>query len=119
MITTITKSQSKRVNKLVRQLCANCIDGNCLLLDDGETHSCVQLISFSSICCNDLKDSVLPANKELYMEIMQKADYKTCASCGTKFYSNAKNKRYCDNCAQKSKREHSRLRKQKQRSKGD
>ncbi len=116
MTTPITKPQSRRINKLVRSLCANCDNGNCLLLDDGESHSCVQLISFSGIYCNYLKTSVLPAEKELYLEIMQKTDYKTCSSCGKKFYCSSKNKKYCEHCATTIKREKSRLRKQKQRS---
>ena len=42
----ITPKQVERVHRLVRELCANCDeDGNCILLDDGEAHRCVQLIS--------------------------------------------------------------------------
>ena len=39
----ITPKQVERVHRLVRELCANCDeDGNCILLDDGEAHRCVQ-----------------------------------------------------------------------------
>ena len=42
----ITPKQAEKVHRLVRELCANCDeDGNCILLDDGEAHRCVQLIS--------------------------------------------------------------------------
>lgn len=45
----ITPKQVERVHRLVRELCANCDeDGNCTLLDDGEAHRCVQLISIIS-----------------------------------------------------------------------
>lgn len=40
----ITPKQAEKVHRLVASLCANCDeDGNCLLLDDGEEHKCVQL----------------------------------------------------------------------------
>ena len=46
----ITPKQVERVHRLVRELCANCDeDGNCILLDDGEAHRCVQLIFTATI----------------------------------------------------------------------
>ena len=41
-------NQSRKVNKLIREECCNCADGNCILLDD----ACVQLISQQYIYCN-------------------------------------------------------------------
>ncbi|MEF2918538.1 MAG: cysteine-rich VLP domain-containing protein [Eubacterium sp.] len=67
----ITPKQADRVHALVRELYTNCIDGNCLLLDDGEAHRCVQLISLYGIYCNYFKESVLPADIELYEEILK------------------------------------------------
>ena len=72
MITKITTKQSKQINALIKRLCCNCEDGNCLLLDDGDEHSCVQLISKSGIFCNYFKKGVLPADNQLYTEIMSK-----------------------------------------------
>ncbi|MBS5734740.1 MAG: cysteine-rich VLP domain-containing protein [Clostridiales bacterium] len=72
MVTKITPKQSKRINALIKKLCCNCLDGNCLLLDDGEQHCCVQLISKSGIFCNYFKNAVLPADRRLYTEIMSK-----------------------------------------------
>ncbi|WP_243415258.1 cysteine-rich VLP domain-containing protein [Merdimmobilis hominis] len=47
----ITPKQVEKVHRLVRKLCANCDeDGNCILLDDGEAHRCVQLISIYGNC---------------------------------------------------------------------
>lgn len=46
----LTPSQRKRCNRLIRKLCANYDEGNCLLLDDGETCVCPQTISFSLLC---------------------------------------------------------------------
>ena len=46
----ITPKQAEKVHRLVRELCANCDeDGNCILLDDGEAHRCVQLIFTATI----------------------------------------------------------------------
>ena len=72
----ITPRQAERVNRLVSELCANCDqDGNCVLLDDGEAHRCVQLISVYGIYCNYFKNAVLPADKGLHKEI-QKQNHK-------------------------------------------
>ena len=66
----ITPKQVERVHRLVRELCANCDeDGNCILLDAGEAHGCVQLISIYGIYCNYFKEAVLPSDRELYEQI--------------------------------------------------
>ena len=66
----ITPRQVEKVNRLVLELCANCDqDGNCILLDDGEAHRCVQLISVYGVYCNYFKNAVLPTDKELCEEI--------------------------------------------------
>lgn len=55
----ITTKQAEKVHRLVNSLCANCDkDGNCILLDDGEAHRCVQLISIYGIYCNYFKKAV-------------------------------------------------------------
>ena len=70
MVMKITPKQSEKVNRLVLERCANCDeDGNCILLDDGEAHRCVQLISIYGIYCNYFKDAVLPSDRELYEQI--------------------------------------------------
>ena len=56
----ITSKQADKVHRLVKECCANCDkDGNCILLDDGEAHRCVQLISIYGIYCNYFKNAVL------------------------------------------------------------
>ena len=66
----ITPKQVERVHRLVKELCANCDeDGNCILLDDGEAHRCVQLISIYGIYCNYFRRAVLPSDSELYAQI--------------------------------------------------
>ena len=69
MIWKIHPSHRQRVNKLVRRLCSCCNSGNCILLDDGEPHRCVQLMSRSRITCKHFKRTVLPANRELYDQL--------------------------------------------------
>lgn len=97
MLIEIKAGQFRKVSRLVRRACCNCMDGNCLLLDDGETHTCVQLISKYHILCNHFKDAVLPLDKELYRELIRGNDYKRCQSCGSHFYSKARNKRTATN----------------------
>ncbi len=46
----LTPQLAKQVNKTVRSTCANYSDGNCLLLDDGDSHPCIQLLSISRLC---------------------------------------------------------------------
>ena len=72
MVMKITPQQSEKVNRLVLECCANFDeDGNCLLLDDGESHRCVQLISVYGIYCNYFKNVVLPSDSDLLHEIQR------------------------------------------------
>ncbi len=71
MILKIKANQASKVHRLVRELCTNCVDDNCLLLDDGEGHKCVQLLCISGIYCNHFKEAVLPTEKELYDQILK------------------------------------------------
>ena len=73
MVLKITPKQRAKINALVRKACCNCYKGNCLLLDDGEETKCVQLISRHGIYCNYFLKAVLPAEKELYTEILWQA----------------------------------------------
>ena len=71
MVLKITPKQRVKINALVRRSCCNRCKGNCLLLDDGEEAKCMQLISRYGIYCNYFLKAVLPAEKELYAEILQ------------------------------------------------
>jgi len=66
----IKEVQVSRVQELARSCCCNCLDGYCLLLDDGEPQACVQLICTQAIYCRYFRKVVLPADKALYREIM-------------------------------------------------
>ena len=71
MVLKLNSKQSAKVRRLARRECCNCVDGNCLLLDNGEERKCVQLISRYGIYCNYFLKAVLPTEKELYDEILQ------------------------------------------------
>ena len=43
----MTPAQRKQANALIRRECCCYEDGNCMLLDDGDTHTCPQTASFS------------------------------------------------------------------------
>lgn len=70
MVFRITPRQRAKIKTLVHKTCCNCYKENCLLLDDGEETKCVQLISRYGIYCNYFLKTVLPAEKELYTEIL-------------------------------------------------
>ena len=71
MIVPINPEQIEQVNALVLSSCANCHDGCCLLMDDGDSYPCVQLLSVSGICCRYFLTSVLPTDDKLYSQIIR------------------------------------------------
>ena len=83
----LTPSQRTRCNRLIRRLCANYDNGNCLPLDEGDGCVCVQMISLSLIC-KYFRNAVLPADKELHAEIFRQRTYH-CAECKAPFVPNS------------------------------
>ena len=79
----LTPTQRRRCNRLIRKLCANYDDGNCLALDEGDGCVCVQIISLSLIC-KYFRNAVLPADKELCADIY-KIHTGPCEICGKAF----------------------------------
>ena len=71
-MTNISKEQSKKIKDLVRKTCCNYIKENCLLLDDGDSHKCVQIIADSSVMCKYFEKVVLPTEKNSTMIFIQK-----------------------------------------------
>ena len=55
----MTPAQRKQAASLIRRECCCCEDGNCIVLDDGDTCTCPQTISFS-VCCKWFRWAVLP-----------------------------------------------------------
>lgn len=95
----LTPSQCSRCNRLIKRLCANYDDGNCLLLDDGEPCVCPQTISYSLLCMY-FRNAVLPAEKELYADIFRQRTYH-CVECGAVFVPNSNRQKYCQSCSKK------------------
>ena len=90
----LTPTQRRRCNRLIRKLCANYDDGNCLALDEGDGCVCVQIISLSLIC-KYFRNAVLPADKELCADIY-KIHTGPCEICGKNVAPNAAKKYAAD-----------------------
>lgn len=81
MLPRLTPKQRQRANALIKRLCANYDNGNCLALDDGEPCACVQSISYS-LLCKHFRKAVLPAEPLLEADILG-TRFEKCVSCGT------------------------------------
>lgn len=95
--------QFRKARKLVHE-CSNYDEGNCIALDDGETCVCLQSISYS-LLCKWFRAAVLPLDKALYAEIMERENAKRCAGCRELFTPPKHNSLYCPACAVKRMRE--------------
>ena len=111
----LTPAQSREVNRLVKSHCCNLCDGNCLLHDDGDTHACVQLISFSGIFCNYFAKAVLPNYPQLEAEIMQPQNCKSCVCCGEAYVPSSNRQKYCPSCSDVQERRKDAERKRRKR----
>ena len=94
----MTPAQRKQANALIRRECCNCEDGNCIVLDDGDTCTCPQTVSFS-VCCKWFRWAVLPLDGTLEAEIFRDKDLKRCAVCGGVFVPKSNRGKYCPDCA--------------------
>ena len=94
----MTPAQRKQANALIRRECCNYEDGNCMPLDDGDTCTCPQMISFS-VCCKWFRWSVLPQIGTLEAEIFRDKELKRCAVCGRVFVPKSNRAKYCPDCA--------------------
>ena len=97
------EKQLRRSRKLIRGLCCNYDHGNCILLDDGEPCVCVQGISYS-LMCKWFRNAVLPADCELYAEVMRNRPEKSCLVCGKPIFSTSNRAKYCPSCAKRERR---------------
>ena len=94
----MTPAQRKQANALIRRKCCNYEDGNCMFLDDGDTCTCPQTVSFS-VCCKWFRWAVLPLDGTLEAEIFRDKDLKRCAVCGGVFVPKSNRAKYCPGCA--------------------
>ena len=102
-IRRLAPPQSRKVNALVKKECCNCIDGNCILLDDGDECVCPQTISFS-LLCKWFRAAVLPLDKELYADLYAPEDRRRCAVCDASFASSSNSVKYCPDCRKRIQR---------------
>ena len=97
----LTPKQSRKVNALIKRLCCNYDNGNCIRLDDGDPCVCVQCITYSHIICKWFRIGVLPADKDLYIELARPKNIKICIVCGKEYLITGKNSKYCPDCKKK------------------
>ena len=93
----MTPAQRKRATALIRRECCNCEGGNCIALDDGDTCTCPQTVSFS-VCCKWFRWAVLPLDGTLEAEIFRDKDMKRCAVCEAAFVPRSNRGKYCPDC---------------------
>ena len=62
----MTPAQRKQTNSLIRRECCCYEGGDCIALDDGDSHTCPQTISFS-VCCKWFRCVFVPkSNRAKY-----------------------------------------------------
>lgn len=110
----LNPAQRRKVNLLIKQLCANCDGGECILLDDGEAVTCPQLLT-ASLCCTYFKAAVLPADRPLFAELYSGKTKRRCIMCGVLFLPTGNRAVRCPVCAVKQKRRKAAERKRRQR----
>ena len=96
----MTPRQRQTAVLLIRKLCCNYLDGDCLLLDDDEECVCVQSISYSVNC--KFFRQVLLEDKDgtaLKVELFRDDNTKRCVVCGSAFQSSSNSAKYCGDCA--------------------
>jgi hypothetical protein len=95
----MTPTQHCEVKKIIRRLCSNFCDGNCIRLDQGEEVPCPQMLS-ASVCCRFFRNVLLkdPEAGTLEAEIFTSGTRKRCAVCGKTFCAKGNRAKYCAAC---------------------
>ncbi len=106
----MTPSQQRQAAKMIQKYCCNCEKGNCILLDDGDEHTCPQRISYT-IGCRWFRNAVLPIFPELEAEIFKDITLRRCVKCGVGFVPGSNRNKYCPACAVAVRRKQDRERK--------
>lgn len=98
----LTSKQRKQAASLIRNECANYINGDCLLLD---YRACPQTIT-GSVCCKYFRDVLLNDKHglDLKLELFpDNSNLKICTVCGKAYSSKGNRSKYCSDCAKKVK----------------
>ena len=95
----MTPAQQRDARKIIRRLCSNCVNDNCIRLDQGEEVPCPQMLS-ASVCCRFFRHVLLkdPEAGTLEAGIFSSGTKKHCAICGKEFYSAGNRAKYCADC---------------------
>jgi hypothetical protein len=95
----LTARQRQAAVRLIRNICSNYNDGDCMLLDDGDNCICPQSISYS-VNCKFFKNVLLNDKEGLSLksELFRSDEVKRCAICGKHFASTSNHAKYCGNC---------------------
>ena len=95
----MTPTQHREAKKIIRRLCSNFCDGNCIRLDKGEEVPCPQMLS-ASVCCRFFRHVLLkdPEAGTLEAEIFISGTRKHCAVCGKTFCAKGNRAKYCAAC---------------------
>ena len=95
----MTPTQHREAKKIIRRLCSNFCDGNCIRLDKGEEVPCPQMLS-ASVCCRFFRNVLLkdPEAGTLEAEIFTSGTRKRCAVCGKTFCAKGNRAKYCAAC---------------------
>lgn len=97
-ILRMTEEQLARARRLIRRMCCNYANGNCLLFDWPECSVCPQWLT-CSVLCTWFRDAVLPGDKILEAELYRTRPAGYCKNCGKPLFQRKKNQKYCDRCA--------------------
>ena len=114
----MTPGQRRAAVTLIREICCNYDNGNCILLDNGKECVCVQSISYS-VNCKFFRYVLLKdkAGQKLEADIFKDKTVKCCLICGDPFNSQSNNAKYCGACAETVKRRQKAKHARKRRSK--
>ena len=95
----MTPAQQRDARKIIRRLCSNCVNDNCIRLDQSEEVPCPQMLS-ASVCCHFFRNVLLkdPEAGALEAGIFSSGTKKHCTICGKEFYSAGNRAKYCAGC---------------------
>lgn len=114
----MTPDQLRRAKRLIRNECSNydAEHNECFPLDEGDGCVCVQSISYS-LLCRYFRESVLPLDEKLMLELLPPVNTKRCEICGKEYLPRGRNTRFCPDCAKKRirKKARERMRQNRQR----
>ena len=96
----LTGSQAKRMNRLIRDECSNCVDDICIVLDHGYGFYCPQM-GMRILFCPWLREAVLPLDERLRRDLIGDIRMKPCEMCRREFSPKSNRAMFCPACAHK------------------